>query len=129
MKVKITKDAKSYIKLADMPEVKKIIEDMKELDVNEYARMACRYITHCNIIDVLRADAEIAANVRICNYFSEHSGIYDVWINFVALIDEGFYGILMGGCYLSDLFQLGADEARDQELISHMYVRRFTERR
>ena len=128
MKVKITKEAKSYIKLADMPGIHEIIDSVKELDTKEFAKMACRYITANNLIDVLRADAEIAGNDRIYNYYSDNSGHFDVWINFAALVDDGFNGFIMGGCYLSDLFQLGADEATDKDLIGHMYVRRFTER-
>ena len=128
MKVKISKEAKGYIRLADMPGIRQIIDGVKELDTKEFAKMACRYITANNHIDVLRADAEIAGNDRVYNYYSETSSHYDVWINFAALVDDGFDGFIIGGCYLSDLFQLGADEATDKELVGHMYIRRFTER-
>lgn len=133
MKVRITKEAKSWLTLAEAPAANAIIRDMRENadDAKEYAAMAvncigsaCGHMNWCT--RVLEADAEIAGNCRIWDTYSsefgKESGRLDVWINFTARTTEGY---IEGGAYLTDIWNIGRH--RPEELAGHMYCRRFEE--
>ena len=127
MKVSITKEMKKVITIADMPAVRKVIESMKDdtCTVKEYAETAARIASGNNDVKVLECSAEIAGNCRVWDHFGNGTEHYDVWINFTAIIANGFGGIIMGGAYLSDIWQATGDN--DEELREHMYIRKFTE--
>ena len=78
MKVKLEKEDKKYITLAQAPIVRDIISDMKE--------------------------DEIAKNNRVWNALNEHSGDFDVWIDATAYVScaDGYEFIIIGA-YLSDI--------------------------
>lgn len=129
MKVSITKEIKKVITLADMPAVNEVIKTMQydSTTVKEAAEAAARIASGNNDVKVLEASAEIAGNCRIWDYYNYDgcSAHYDVWVNFTAIIANGFGGIIMGGAYLSDIHQATGDN--DEELREHMYIRKFTE--
>ena len=130
MKVRITKEAKQWLTLAEAPAANAIVRDMKEDEwsVAEYAKMAVNCIGNaigkeynwCS--RVLESDAEISGNARIWNAYSEDSGRLDVWINFTARTYDGF---IEGGAYLTDIWNIAGDN--QEELASHMYYRRYEE--
>ena len=117
MKVSITKEMKKVITIADMPAVREVIKTMQydATTAKEAAEAA--------------ASAEIAGNCRIWDYyhFDDCSDHYDVWINFTAVIANGFGGIIMGGAYLSDINSATGDN--DEELRDYMFIRKFTEKK
>lgn len=129
MKVSITKEMKKVITIADMPAVNEVIKTMQydATTAKEAAEAAARIASGNNDVKVLEASAEIAGNCRVWNYYNYDgsSAHYDVWINFTAIINNGFGGIIMGGAYLSDIWQATGDN--DEELREHMYIRKFTE--
>lgn len=129
MKVSITKEMKKVITLADMPAVNEVIKTMQydATTAKEAAESAARIASGNNDVKVLEASAEIAGNCRIWDYYNYDgcSAHYDVWINFTAIINNGFGGIIMGGAYLSDINSATGDN--DEEIRSHMYIRKFTE--
>ena len=129
MKVTITADMKKVIPVADMPAVNEVIKTMRydSTTAKEAAESAARIASGNNSVKVLEANAEIASNARIWDYYNYDScsAHYDMWINFTAIINNGFDGIIMGGAYLSDI--QSATGYNDEELRSHMYIRKFTE--
>lgn len=130
MKVRITKEAKQWLTLAEAPVANAIIRDMKEYECSakEYAEMAVNCIGNAIgkgynwCMSVLESDAEISGNARIWNAYSEDSGRLDVWISFTARTYDGF---IMGGAYLTDIWNIDGDN--QEELASHMYYRRYEE--
>lgn len=126
MKISITKEMKKVITLADMPAVNEVIKFMLDdtTTAKEAAEAAARIASGNNIVKVLEASAEIAGNARIWEYYG-CSAHYDVWVNFIAIIDDGFGGIIMGGAYLSDIHSAAGDNY--EEIRSHMYIRKFNE--
>lgn len=127
MKVTITADMKKVITIADMPAVNKVIAAVKEntCTAKEYAEQAARIASGNNNVKVLEASAEIAGNCRIYDWYDNGSEHFDIWINFTAIIDNGFGGIIMGGAYVTDINASTGDNY--EELRSHMYIRKFTE--
>lgn len=131
MKIQITKEAKKWLTVAEMPIVKQIIADFRdgdnsEVTAKEIAEYATAVIFNGQSADkILEASAEIAGNQRIYNYYSDESGRLDIWITFTAFHD--YFGFVIGGCYLSDIWNL-SDETRE-EIKSHMYIREFKENR
>lgn len=127
MKVRITEDMKRVITLAEMPAVNKVIRYAKEdeMTVKEYAEMAARIASRNNNVKVLEASAEIACNCRISDWYDNGSANFDIWVNFTAIIDDCFAGIIMGGAYVTDIHALDNENAK--EIRSHMYIRRFME--
>lgn len=125
MKVQITKEAKQWLTVAQMPEVRKMIAALKEdTGIKDYAEMAVVLLLgyDCGNAKILEASAEIARNSRIKDYYTDNSGNLDVWINFTAF--NGYNCFIRGGAYLSDIWQLG-DPDRNSELKSRMYVERY----
>ena len=127
MKIAITAEAKKYITVSEMPAVRKVIEYLKddEWTVKDYAERAARIASDNNIVRVLECSAEIAGNCRVWDRFDNGSAQYDVWINFTAIINGGFGGIIMGGAYVSDIWD--ATGKNNEEIRGHMFIRKFTE--
>lgn len=127
MKVTLTADMKKVITVADLPAVKKVIAAMKDdtTTVKEYAEQAARVASGNNNVKVLEADAQIAFNARAWDSITDGSGQCDVWFEFTAIIDDGFGGIIMGGAYLTDIWQIAG--ANNEDLRTRMYIRKFTE--
>lgn len=123
MKVKLTKQMKEILTVAEMPKVRKLIEGLRtELDVKEYAEMAAR-IAGCSCPEVLKAEAEIAKNARVFNQYFEDSGNLDIWVRVYAFSEyDGFYIV---GAYLTDIW--ASTGYNSQELRKHMYIRTFKE--
>lgn len=126
MKISITAEAKKIITIAETPAVHKVIEALKEdSTAKDYAEMAARIASGRNIVKVLEAKAEIAKNCRVDDRICEDSAQFDVWVTFTAIIDGGFEGIIMGGAYLTDLWDYSAENA--DETRDHMFIRKFIE--
>lgn len=129
MKVAITAEMKKVIPVADMPAVNEVLKTMQydSTTAKEAAASAARIASGSNCVKVLEASAEIAGNARIWDYYNYDgcSAHYDVWVNFTAIIENGFGGIIMGGAYLSDIWSATGDN--DEELRRHMYLRKFAE--
>lgn len=127
MKVTLTAEMKKIITVSEMPAVNKVIRCAKEdgMTVKEYAEMAARIASGNNSVKVLEASAEIAGNCRINDWYDNGSANFDIWVNFTAIIDDGFGGIIMGGAYVTDIHASTGDN--HEELRSHMYLRKFTE--
>ena len=124
MKVKFTAEAKKYITVAEMPHVRRIINEMREDDsLKDYAEMAARVASRdWNDFEILKADAEISRNCRAHNNYHEGSGNLDIWLTIYAYnAYKGFYNI---GVYLSDIWQLTSDNG--EEIRSHMYIAEYT---
>lgn len=126
MKIKFTAEQKRFITVAELPEVKKIIADMKEdTGLKDYAGIAARIASRSNGAEILKADAEIARNERVLNYYSDESGRLDIWLTVYAFDSyKGFYKI---GAYLSDIWESTGDN--NEELRQYMYIREFTEKK
>ena len=135
MKVKITEETRRWLTLAELPEAKKIIADMKndESSAAEYLKTAAacwlRNSEKANraddVIKVLYAEAEISGNSRIWNRYDDESGRLDVWIDGTA---ETFYGFLKIGFYLSDVWELGPDDV-NRAFPEKTYARYFLEKK
>lgn len=127
MKVKLLKKDKQFITLAEVPIVRQIILDMKEDEctVEKYAEMAVRAAFNGNTfgIEVLKSSASIARNGRVWNLYSDGSGTLDIWIDATVCVNDNEFIII--GAYLSDIWQITG--SFDQEIVSHMYIRRFKE--
>ena len=57
------------------------------------------------------------------NAFTENSGCLDVWIEATALVNGNEFIII--GAYLSDIWMITG--YNNEEIASHMYIRRFKE--
>lgn len=127
MKVKFTAEAKKYITVAEMPHVRRIIDEMREDDsLEEYAQMAARVASRdWGDFEILKADAEISRNCRAHNNFHEGSGNLDIWLTIYAYnAYKGFYNI---GVYLSDIWNITGDNG--EEIRSHMYIAEYVKPR
>ena len=127
MKVTLTAEMKKVITLADMPAVNKVIVAMKEdtCTAKDYAEQAARIASGNPNVKVLEVSAEIAKNCRTWEDIDYGTADFDVWFDFTAIIDNGFGGIIIGGAYLTDLWQAASDNLH--ELRKHMFIRKFTE--
>lgn len=127
MKVKFTAEAKKYITVAEMPHVKRIINEMREDDsLKNYAEMAARVASgDWNDFEILKAEAEIAKNRRAHDNYHEGSSNLDIWLTIYAFnAYKGFYKI---GVCLSDIWQLTGDNG--EEIRSHMYIAEYVKPR
>ncbi len=105
MKVQITKEAKQWLTVAEMPVAKALVSDLKDDDskAKDIARDAAKLVFGpSGSIKVYEVTAEIAHNDRIFNYYSDNSAHLDIWIKFTAFNAD--YGLLVGGVYLSDMW-------------------------
>lgn len=128
MKVKVTKEAKNFLTVAEMPVVNQMIAEMKddENTAKDYAIYAARLITGDNATEIISATAEIERNYRVYNQYGEDSGNLDIWIDFRAFSDWKNCFII-GGAYLSDICQICGDQEINEELKTQMYIRKFNE--
>ena len=130
MKVAITQEAKSIITLDEAPIANWLVKEMKSTDewsATEYAEMAARMIGATNLVKVLEAKASVCKNSRVYDRFFEGSKNFDVWIEFTAVLDNSFSGIIIAGACLSDIWDISGDEVSNGELRKHMFIRRFQE--
>lgn len=140
MKIRITKEAKKWLTLAQAPIARKMVQDGKDPDVyggftNEELVMSAAnaflsyHADHgaakkCGLTKrVLEATAEICNNQRLDDYYLDGSGIMDVWVEGIVKCYTGYLEI---GAYLSDIFALGPDEARET-LVNHCNAYVFAE--
>lgn len=123
MKVKFTAETKKFVTVAEVPQVKKIIEEMREDDgLKDYAEMAARVASRSNeSFEILKAEAEIAKNRRAFDNYGEGSGTLDIWIEAYAFNSyKGFYNI---GIYLTDVWNISGDNK--EEIRNHMYIEEY----
>lgn len=128
MKVKFTKQAKTYITVAEAAEARKIIESLKNDDesATDYLRsagnLANKMINNSpfGIDRVLEADAEISRNNRAWDNYHEGSGKLDVWVQGLVKADLDTYMEI--GAYLSDIWNITGNNEMDADIIEHMYI-------
>lgn len=123
MKVKLTENVKKYITIAEMLMVRRIISDMKEdTGIKEYAQMAARIASGTNErFEILKSEASIAKNCRICDAYAEGSGNLDVWLEIYAF--NQFAGFYEAGVYLTDLWKLTGENAK--EIKAYMFINEY----
>lgn len=127
MKVTLTAEMKKVITISEMPAVNKVIAAMQDdaTTVKEYAEQAARIAGGHSKVKVLEASAKIAKNCRRWDDITDGTADMDVWLDFTAIIDDGYGGIIMGGAYITDIWQ--ADGENSAALRNHMYIRKFAE--
>lgn len=131
MKVRLEKEDKKYITIAQAPLAREIIANMKEDESKpeEYAEMAIKAAYGNTLVfnvEVLKATAKIVKNARAWNLYNDHSEDLDIWVEstaYVSLSDS--YECIIIGAYLSDIWQITEDNKK--EIASYMYIRRFKE--
>lgn len=125
MKIRFTSKEKEIFKVAEMPAVRKLIEDMKEdtLPIDSYAKQVlnCLFDFKGNGYEIIRSKATVAKNCRIWDRFFDGSGDIDIWIEFLAF--DPLVGALDCGVYLSDIWDIPADYEERQR-----YAKRLKER-
>lgn len=129
MKIQIKNDTKKYFTLADLAAIQAIRKEFAENkeDFTFEIELAISVAAGVNLSmkNVLKAEISAALNERVYNYYNDDSGRVDLWLEIKAY--DSYFGFYDIGCYLSDIWQIGADN-RD-EIKSHMYVRHFVERK
>lgn len=134
MKVRFTSEEKKIFTVAEMPAVRKLIEDMKEdtLPLESYAKQAlsCLFDVHGNSYEIVRVKAAVAKNCRVWDRYFDGSEDLDIWIEFLAF--DPLAGALDCGVYLSDIWQIPADYEERQYyaecLKEHMYLAAYTKK-
>lgn len=128
MKISITEESKKYLTVEEHEIAKRIVKEFRAADraadseeLQDYARQAAR-IAAGSVTDVLKASASIARNNRAYNALGTDTGMLDVWFDVTASTWDGF--VIVGAC-LSDLWQ--ATGENNEEIASHMYIRKFIE--
>lgn len=126
MKIKFTPEAKKLITVAELPYVRKIIEDMKEDGcIKQYAIMVANIANKYGASwEILKAEAEIGKNPRIHDCFAEGSGSLDVYIKIYAY--NSYYGFYDIGVFLSDIWQIGSGNS--DEIRRHMDIKEYKDR-
>ena len=125
MKIKFAAEQKKIVTVAEMPEVNKMIADMKGMDFKWEAEVAARIASRDNGNEILKIEAEIAKNNRVYDRYTDNSGNLDIWLRVYAFNSwEGFYVV---GAYLSDIWE--STGKNDEELRGHMYIREFIEKK
>ena len=129
MVIKFTDEMKKLVSVAELPIVATLTAEFTNSEENEigYAEMAARAILKTNDVCVLRASAEIAKNCRVLDRMFDGSSDFDVWIDFIAIGESSETEIVIGGAYLSDIWDLCGDREIDDNLVNHMYSRKFKE--
>lgn len=126
MKVALEKEYKKFVTLEEAPLVRRFLANMKEDDfpIMDAAKMAvevaCGFGSRC--VKVYEAKATFAKNQWVYNWYYDESRDFDVWIDIVAEATNGFYIV---GVYLTDIHSITGDN--NEEVKSHMYIRKFTE--
>ena len=131
MKINITKESKEFLTVAEMPAVKKIVEDFKTSDetIEGIVTTLFHIVTgyNNNNIEIFESTAEMSKNQRVNNFFGDietDSKDIDIWIKakFFDKNNDNFYII---GAYLSDIWSASCDNLENS--ITHMYIRKFKE--
>jgi len=119
MKVRITRDSERVITLADKWITDEIIGILRSENAKPYEQSIAHVASGTNsYFEILKFEAEIAKNRRICDRYFPGSADYDVWISMYAYNTfDGFYEI---GCYLSDVWDICEDN--HEEIKNHMYI-------
>ena len=122
MKVKLEEGYKDKYTISDLERAKRVINYEKEDDetAKGWAEIAIREALKNSddfLARVLEASAETARNGRIWNAYDDDSGNMDVWITAIAKTFDGFIEV---SAYLSDIWETGAKDYRDQ-----MYIKRY----
>ena len=126
MKVKMPHDWKTWMTVAEAEQAKLVIAYEKEDDEKPayWAEMAAREAlrgTGDYVDEVLKAEAEICKNSRaIWDRYGEGTGMIDVWITGTAKAGNGFIEF---GAYLSDIWETGGTEYKDEMYIKE-YIRK-----
>ena len=86
MKVQVGKRFKEVATVAQMPAVRRLVEDMKEdaLPIASYAKMALDALGYGCDWEVYRPKAVVSFNGRVDDRYFDGSGHLDVWIEFLA---------------------------------------------
>lgn len=129
MKIRMTKDSKKVVTLDELAAARKIIEMEKDsISNNEAAKLAgdmlANYFRDGCVIEVFKAEAEIAKNNRVWNLYNDDSGNLDVWVRATVQTFDSFY---IFGVYLSDINSITGNET-DKEIVKYMHFRRFEEK-
>lgn len=134
MRVTFDKDYKKYLTIAEYEAAKRIIAGEKEADYTPawWAEMAAKEILRAKKAagisdwfgEVLTADAKIAGNCRVQDYWGDDTGKLDIWISAKVTTGRGYLEL---GAYISDINSISC-ESRG-EMACHMYQRyaRFEE--
>lgn len=126
MKVKFTENSKRIVTISEAAAARKIIEDLKEDDcIKEYGQMAAHVASGSGGFEILKAEAEIAKNTRIYNWYSDDSGNLDVWLHFYAF--NSYYGFYEIGIYLTDIHSITGDN--QEEIRNRMYINSYQRRK
>ena len=122
MKVTLEKNYRSIYTLEEYDMAKAVIANEKEYDEEspkywaEYAAREALKGEDESLIEVLTAEATTAKNHRIeWDRYCEGGGKMDVYIRFLAETTRGF---IKGGAYLSDIWETGGTEYKQ-----NMYIR------
>lgn len=133
MKIRFTSNEKKIFTVAEMPAVRKLIEDMKEdtLPIDAYAKQVlnCLFDFQGNSYEIVRSKATVAKNCRIWDRFFDGSNNLDIWIEFLAF--DPLVGALNCGVYLSDIWEIPADYDERQQYVAtlenNMYIAKYTQ--
>ena len=126
MKVKMTDRSWSEVTLAEARVAVWMTEDMKGNDsAKSYAKRALEAWTDGEKVQILCAEAEIAKNPRAWNCFAEHSGQLDVFVTGLGFVGEGRERIVEIGAFVSDIWELGGNAARNRELMENWPCREY----
>ena len=133
MEIKITKEMERVFTLSEVPAIESLRNSLKDEPEFDWEAKRIAEIASGSSIEVLRYELEMVKNNRVWNFYgssNEEDVTFptwnlDVWIHVLAY-DEltGFYDI---GAYLSDIWSLRSDN--EDEVKSHMYIRKFVEQR
>lgn len=137
MKVKVTEYTKKTFTLAEMPVVKKIINDCKDdgFTTEEMAKAAMGLFCHFKSKEleangyfpiykeefkVFNAVAEVAKNNRVYDYWGDGTEHGDVYITWLAVNE--YYGAAELGMYVSDINSIPCEYEDSADLYYHMYI-------
>ena len=127
MKVVLEPNYKDYYTLTDLEHAKTVIKYEKS-DDDYTAKDWADYAVEMALKDakdfpkrILATTAQTAKHANIDHYdaFGEGSGDMDVWMGVIAETERGFIKI---GAYLTDIWETGAKDYRD-----NMYIEYFAE--
>lgn len=125
MKIKITEDMKRVITLSEENAVKLVQNSMKEQKNLQWEAERALGLASNNVsLEVLKVEAEVAKNRRVWNFYNEGTESIDIWVTAYGFnCFAGFYSV---GFYLSDIWQLGSDNA--EEIKERMYIKKYTQK-
>lgn len=122
MKIKFGAGEYKTFLVSEVPVIKSIQAEYKEVDIVEMARRAMNIICKGESFKFFEPTAVIARNCRVKNFYENNSGDIDVWIEFVAF--NSWVGCYECGVYLSDVLNIWDGTDKD-DFENNMYVRRF----